>query len=130
MANANATTRRAILKAAPALSLVGAVPAAATQPNRTAALVAEWKEANEAWRAAVRKPGGENFDSPECLHWEERQDWLEDEIKATPLAGPQDTLALIEFGRINYASSSGEWVDLPVWVLDLLQGQARALIGA
>ena len=91
--------RRALLKAAPALALVGAPPAAAAHPDGTAAMVAEWTLAADAFNAAVEKPGGGDFDSPECLHWEKRMDRLEAEIKGTPLTGPEGTVALIEFGR-------------------------------
>jgi len=121
--------RRALLKAAPALALIGAAPTAAAQPDRTAALVAEWRLAADAFNAAVEKPGGADFDSPECLHWEERMDRLEAELKDTPLSGPEGTLALIEFGRRNHASSDGNWIDLPRWIVDKLQDQARAQMG-
>lgn len=71
-------------------------------------------------------PGGENFDSPECLHWISVRDDLVQQIKDTPVRTHAGAAALIEFAREDFGPTAGEWLDMPHWLIDKLHEWHRA----
>lgn len=129
MANAQTTTRRDLLKAAPALTLVGAVPAAATSDEiRTmpktpvTALFREWKAHNDWLKSdATKSIPGDEMDAL-C----NRDMEMIEALVSTPAQSLEDLclklITVTEFGAdISYVNLEGG---------DLLQREARALIGA
>ena len=119
MADANLTTRRALLKAAPALALVGAGTAAASQADSP--IMTLMRRYMELTQAADVHPSMDD-DEMELLFYQER-DRIEDEMMALPSVTAADFAA-----KAIVATCRGglclDWKKDPLWV------EARALIGA
>lgn len=118
-ANSLGLSRRALLKAAPALALVGAVPAVAAQAETLTPL---WREA-EAIKAVLNHEDAD-LDSPEWMAGYDRLIALQDEIASTPARSLADWAA-----KVLNADDGGMFTGNNVWT-DALLAEARALIGA
>lgn len=115
----NATTRRALLKAAPALAMIGAVPAEAA--NTESPIMTLMRRYMELTQAADVHPSMDD-DEMELLFYQER-DRIEDEMMALPSATAADFAAK----AIVATCRGGLCLD---WNTDPLWREARALIGA
>lgn len=101
MADTNITTRRALLKAAPALGLIGALPAAASTDTPIMGRFREWKAHNE-WLNSPATDGmsQEEFDA-RCA---QDTDMI-DAMCSLPAQNLQDLclklIAVTDFGQAN-----------------------------
>lgn len=108
--------RRQLLTTAPVLALlpasVGALPAIASS-DPLVALVDQWMEARDAWIVEVEKPGGGNFDTPECLRMESIQRGFEKQIADTPVTGADGAGALLRMAWIEGDAENDPWPSMP-----------------
>lgn len=121
MADANFTTRRALLKAAPALALVGAVPAKGVASTDTP-VMALFRRHQAITVAAASHPVDDD-EELERLFYRER-DKIEEEMDALPALTAQDMAA-----KMVVAHSYGDHSCLS-YDRNLVWREARALIGA
>lgn len=121
MADANFTTRRALLKAAPALALVGAVPAAASTDTPVMAMFREWKRISAEMHAAYAAKDDDAGDRACDARWAHEQILIHE-----PSQCEQDLLL-----KIIAWTDAGE-TDLEVGNphLSTVWSEMRALIGA
>lgn len=104
-------SRRNILFALPATALACAVPAVAAPADPLADLVVRYIAACKRFSAAAEKPGGGDFDSPECLHWSAEYQRLEREMVQAPIrsaAGVAALMAKIEHDSRSLYGETGE----------------------
>ena len=106
--------RRQILSAAPLAflpTLAVALPAVSADP--LVALVNQWMEVRDAWEAETQKPGGGNFDTPECLRLESIQRGFEKQIAETPVTGADGAGALLRMAWIEGDAENDPWLSMP-----------------
>lgn len=124
--------RRALLKLAPAALVAGAVPAVAVPApaDPMVNLVDEWTHAFEAWWAAAQHPDAGNFDTPECLYWDEKRDTLVDEMKGMKIATLAGFIAFFRFVSLDNAMGDFNQPEMQGWQWKKLNqwAEARALV--
>lgn len=96
-ANSPAMSRRTILTALPATGVALALPcAAATQPpDPFPALYRDWLDARRTWRELANLPDNGNWDSPETLDAERRENEAEDKMLELNPQTPEAIAALV-----------------------------------
>lgn len=117
MANANNTTRRALLKAAPAALFLGSPAAQAETP-----VMALFRKHQELTEAASAHPSLDD-EELERLFYAER-DQIEDEMMALPALTARDMAAKMIAAHAYGHHSCLSYDKEPAWL------EARALIGA
>ncbi|EYD73844.1 hypothetical protein Rumeso_04579 [Rubellimicrobium mesophilum DSM 19309] len=133
-------SRRSLLRAAPALvmpvTLTAPLPAlagAVATPDPLPGYVRDFKAALEQWLAASDEPGGGNFDTLACLHWNAEMNHLRELIQDTVATSPEGLAAQIEFIKADYdagppcAYDYPTVDDVPVPFLDLILEGLRGI---
>lgn len=104
--------RRTIITSAAALPL-GMVPAFARPPDPVVTYVQNWFQAHQDWDIAAKKPGAENFDTPECLESEARMEHFAELICGAQPKTPEGIAAMIEYALEDWADyiTGNVWKD-------------------